>query len=237
MITVCDGSPQNPALTPYSNTWTATGDQYPLEVGLAVDYNGNGVRDELEPIITQGHEPWLDYGTDGLADPMEPGYQAGVNDDPHGDDYNPQYNPTGTEGDHRYEVGETFDDFGLDGVPNTPQQPPGGYQKPGDGYDVGEGDGQLTVSRGPPALLGSRRALHRPADGRPRPGARRRADRRRALAHRRVERRRAARPLQLPRRRAAPRRRLRGARARGHLPVGLHPGARPRPLAVARRLR
>jgi hypothetical protein len=148
VITVCDGSPQNAALTPYSNTWTAAGDQYPLEVGLAVDYNGNGVRDELEPIITQGHEPWLDYGTDGLADPMEPGYQAGVKDDPDGDDYNPQYNPTGTEGDHRYEVGETFDDFGLDGVPSTPQQPPGGYQKPGDGYDVGEGDGQLTVSPG-----------------------------------------------------------------------------------------
>jgi len=148
VITVCDGSPQNPALTPYSNTWTPNGNNYPLEVGLAVDYNGNGVRDELEPIIQAGHEPWLDYGTDGIPSSQEPGYVAGVNDDPNGDDYNPQYNPSGTENDHRYQAGEHFDDFGLDGVPNTKQQPAGGWAKAGDGYDVGEGDGQFTVSRG-----------------------------------------------------------------------------------------
>ena len=67
----------------------------------------------------------------------------------------PQYNPTGTEGDHRYETGEPFDDLGLDGVKGTKQQPafPVGYQKPGDGYDVGEGDGKFTASRGLPALL------------------------------------------------------------------------------------
>ncbi len=148
VITVCDGGPQNPALTPYSNTWHPDGNNYPLEVGLAVDYNGNGVRDELEPIIRAGHEPWLDYGTDGIPSSMEPGYMPGVNDDPSGDDYNAQYNPAGTEGDHRYQTGEHFDDFGLDGVPNTPQQPAGGWAKPGDGYDVGEGDGKFTVSRG-----------------------------------------------------------------------------------------
>jgi hypothetical protein len=148
VITVCDGSPQNPALTPYSDTWGPTGNNQPLEVGLAVDYNGNGMRDELEPVIRSGHEPWDDFGTDGIPSSMEPGYVPGVNDDPSGDDYNPQYNPSGTENDHRYEDGEKFYDYGIDGVPNTPQQPPGGWAKPGDGYDVGEGDGQFTVSSG-----------------------------------------------------------------------------------------
>jgi hypothetical protein len=148
VITVCDGNSQSSALTPYANTWHSDGNNYPLEVGLAVDYNGNGVRDELEPIIRAGHEPWLDYGADGIPSSMEPGYAPGVNDDPNGDDYNAQYNPSGTENNHRYEVGEHFDDFGLDGVPNTPQQPAAGYQKPGDGYDVGEGDGKFTVSTG-----------------------------------------------------------------------------------------
>jgi hypothetical protein len=79
---------------------------------------------------------------------MEPGYAPGVNDDPNGDDYNSQYNPSGTEGDHRFEDGERFDDYGLDGVLGTKQQPPGGWAQPGDGYDVGEGDGKFTVANG-----------------------------------------------------------------------------------------
>ncbi len=124
------------------------GNNYPLEVGLAVDYNGNGVRDELEPIIGQGHEQWSDWGTDGIPDAMEPGYEAGVNDDPNGDDYDPQYNPTGTENDGRYEQGEPFDDNGLDGVPGTCPKPCNGWHKPGDSYDFGEGDGTFTMSTG-----------------------------------------------------------------------------------------
>ncbi|MEP7123928.1 MAG: hypothetical protein ABJE95_23570 [Byssovorax sp.] len=149
VISVCDSSPQNQALTPYANTWTPTGAApYPLEVGLAVDYNGNGVRDELEPIIRAGHEPWGDFGVDGLPSAQEPGYQVGINEDPAGDDYNAQYNPTGTEGNHRFDVGEKYDDVGLDGVAGTPQQPATGYEKAGDGYDVGEGDSKFTVSRG-----------------------------------------------------------------------------------------
>ncbi len=148
VITFCDGSPQKEELSPYANTWTPQGNDYPLEVGLAVDYNGNGVRDELEPVIRAGHEPWSDVGEDGLASVDEPGYQAGVNDDPAGDDYHPQYNPTGTERDMRWQTGEPFLDVGLDGVPGTPQQPAGGWQQPGDGYDVGEGDGKFTVARG-----------------------------------------------------------------------------------------
>lgn len=146
VITVCDGSPQNELYSPYANTWTPQGNDYPLEVALAVDYNGNGVRDEMEPLIRAGHERWYDYGTDGIPSEMEPGYQKGINDDPAGDDYNAQYNPSGTEGDMRRQTEEAFDDYGLDGVMGTAAQPAGGWTKPGDGYDVGEGDGQFTVS-------------------------------------------------------------------------------------------
>ncbi|MCK6593457.1 MAG: hypothetical protein L6Q76_38350, partial [Polyangiaceae bacterium] len=148
VITICDGSPQNQALTPYANSWAPGNNNYPLEVGLAVDYNANGVRDELEPVIRAGHERWFDHGVDGVPSSAEPGYMKGVNDDPAGDDYNAQYNPAGTEGDMRRQPEEMFEDTGLDGVMGTKQQPAGGYTKPGDGYDVGEGDGKFTVASG-----------------------------------------------------------------------------------------
>ena len=138
VITVCDGSPQDPSLTPYANTWKPTGNDNPLELALAVDYNGNGVRDENEPIIRDGHEPFDDVGTDGLADKDEPGYKAGVNDDPDGDDYNPQYNPGGTEGNWRYDQGEPYKDYGLDGVQGTASSP----------YDYGEGNGKFDMAPG-----------------------------------------------------------------------------------------
>ena len=138
VITVCDGSPQNKDLTPYANTWSDTGNNKPLELALAVDYNNNGVRDEDEPILRQGHEPYDDVGTDGLADAQEPGYQAGVNDDPNGDDYHPQYNPTGTEGNYRWDEGEPYKDYGLDGVANTASSP----------YDFGEDNGKFDYAPG-----------------------------------------------------------------------------------------
>ncbi|HVK67932.1 MAG TPA: hypothetical protein VM694_25905 [Polyangium sp.] len=148
VITVCDGSPQKQERTPYANWWTPEGNTYPLELALAVDYNGNGTRDELEPIIRAGHEPWDDVGKDGIPSNMEPGYMPGVNEDPAGDDYDAQYNPGGTERNMRFDDGEPFKDVGLDGVAGTKQQPPGGWQKAGDGYDVGEGDGKFTVASG-----------------------------------------------------------------------------------------
>ena len=148
VITVCDGTAQSPPLSPYAATWSGSGAGTPLELGLAVDYNGNGVRDQLEPILVQGHEPFSDFGVDGVPDPSEPGYSLGVNDDPAGDDYDPLYNPTGTENDRRYEVGEPYQDYGLDGVAGTPQQPSSGWAHPGDGYDVGQGDGVFTVTPG-----------------------------------------------------------------------------------------
>ncbi|MBI4701103.1 MAG: hypothetical protein HY744_08085 [Deltaproteobacteria bacterium] len=137
VITLCDGSPQRPELTPYADTWSPEGNDYPVEVGLAVDYDGDGVRDEMEPVINAGHEPWHDDGEDGTPSSLEPGYSAD-NQDPAGDDYDAQYNPAGTEGDHRFEPGESFDDFGLDGVKGTA----------GSAYDFGEGDGQFTVAPG-----------------------------------------------------------------------------------------
>lgn len=140
VITVCDGAPQDQSKSPWANTWSANGNDYPLELALAVDYNGNGVRDENEPIIRSGHENWQDVGTDGKASKDEPGYQPGVNEDPSGDDYHPQLNPNGTEGNGRYDDGEPFADDGLDGVPNTPAA--------GKAYDHGEGDGKFTASKG-----------------------------------------------------------------------------------------
>jgi len=148
VITVCDGNEQQKDLTPWSNTWHPEGNNYPLELALAVDYNGNGVRDEMEPILRAGHENWGDTGADGKASKDEAGYAPGVNEDPEGDDYQAQYNPGGAENDHRFTAGEPFEDFGLDGVQGTSQQPASGWQQPGDGYDVGEGDGKFTTTSG-----------------------------------------------------------------------------------------
>jgi hypothetical protein len=137
VITFCDGSPPNDARSPYANSWTPDGNGTPVEVALAVDYDGDGERDELEPVIGAGHERWNDWGEDDTPSEMEVGYGPDRLD-PAGDDYDPQYNPTGTEGNHRREPGEGFDDTGLDGVMGTAASP----------YDSGEGDGELTVAPG-----------------------------------------------------------------------------------------
>ena len=140
----------------------------PSDLTLAVDLNGNGIRDLGEPVIRQGEEPYTDSGTDGLADSAEPGYDAVANPDPNQDDYDFQLNPGGTENDHVWEQGEPFQDVGLDGVTNTPQQSNGGY-------DVGEGDGKFTLSTGASAALPVRPARHpsRPLDAARRPHGRR----------------------------------------------------------------
>jgi hypothetical protein len=148
VISFCDGnqlgSANNDAASPYENTFVPpdASNAYPMSLALAVDLNKNGVRDMNEPVIRSGHEPYTDTGTDGLADANEPGYDAVNNPDPNGDDYDPYINPTGTEGDHRYELGEPFKDYGMDGVPNTKSSP----------YDKGEGDGVFTMSRGAQAF-------------------------------------------------------------------------------------
>jgi hypothetical protein len=144
VISFCDGnqvgSANNDSASPYENTWLPpdANSAYPMSLALAVDLNKNGVRDMNEPVIRSGHEPWTDTGTDGLADADEPGYDATTNPDPTGDDYDPYINPTGTENDHRYEMGEPFKDYGMDGVANTKSSP----------WDKGEGDGVFTMSHG-----------------------------------------------------------------------------------------
>ncbi|MBN1773114.1 MAG: hypothetical protein JXB32_17745 [Deltaproteobacteria bacterium] len=143
VITFCDGAE---AALPEGGTdhgrWDPDGvNDYPLDVGLAVDVNGNGVRDAGEPVIRSGHEPYDDVGLDGLPNALEPGYDALENPDPNDDDFDYQFDPAGTEGNWRWdgpvgsEPGEPWVDAGLDGVPGTPQQGAGGYDF-GEGNDV-----------------------------------------------------------------------------------------------------
>ena len=140
VISFCDGG-QN-GKSPYVDTWTQpTADQaVPMNLLLAVDKNKNGLRDQDEPVLIAGHEPWDDPGVDGLLDVNEPGYDAAKNPDPNQDDYDYQVNPTGTEGNHRYDEGEPWKDNGLDGVPGTALTNVAG--------DVGEGDGKFTEAAG-----------------------------------------------------------------------------------------
>ena len=139
VISFCDGNEDPAAQSPYVNSWAPGGDQ-PVNLGFAVDINKNGVRDQGEPVIREGHEPYEDCGLDQLCDANEPGYDPEINADPNQDDYDYQLNPTGTEFNHQYDLGEKFSDFGLDGVPNTATRHVAG--------DVGEGDGKFTSSIG-----------------------------------------------------------------------------------------
>lgn len=142
VISFCDGVSPPGAKSPYGASWAPPGPGagMPVSFALAVDLNKNGVRDEGEPIIRAGHEPFDDTGVDGVPDALEPGYDAATNPDPVQDDYDPQINPTGTEGDHRWQAGEPYRDVGLDGVADTKTRSAVG--------DVGEGDGAYTEAAG-----------------------------------------------------------------------------------------
>ena len=143
VITFCDGG-DAPG---HNGVFDATQPQLdPNEISLAVDLNNNGIRDAGEPVINNGVEPFRDFGVDGLADKDEPGYDAVSNPDPNHDDYHYLRNPLGTEGDGTWEQGESFDDFGLDGVHGTCQigtTPPVGVTGC---YDFGEGNGTWDIS-------------------------------------------------------------------------------------------
>ncbi len=100
----------------FCDTRTGGGDflqDRPSEIGvdvlLAVDYNGNGIRDFAEPALLMLHERYEDNGPGGQYDWFN--------------------NPTGQTGNWRHDEGEPFEDFGLDGVPNT--------------GDYGEGNGKF----------------------------------------------------------------------------------------------
>jgi hypothetical protein len=126
VITFCDGDGPN---TGEYEPGTAS---FPVEVALAVDLNDNGRRDYAEPVISQGFEAFDDFGVDQKKSTEEPGYSA-ANLDPAGDDYDWLKNPRGTENNARYDLGETFLDLGLDGVPMT--------------NDRGEGNDTFDVNR------------------------------------------------------------------------------------------
>jgi S-formylglutathione hydrolase FrmB len=152
VITFCDGSEVVVDGRRDVGIWDPGGwNDIPVETFLAVDINGNGRRDPGEPLPRNLHEPYEDVGLDGVASVDEEGYDAVTNPDPAGDDYDFQFNPTGTERNwHRdgdpciagaVGVAEPFADFGLDGVLGTAQLSEGGY-------DFGEADGCLTLAQG-----------------------------------------------------------------------------------------
>ncbi|MEZ4394349.1 MAG: hypothetical protein R3A48_25025 [Polyangiales bacterium] len=139
-ITFCDGG-----LAPGSvGDWDGGVGNYPVEIALAIDLNGNGRRDPGEPVVRNASEPYLDLGPDNLASRDEPGYDPVTNPDPAGDDYDRVYNPGGTEDNHERDEGERFEDLGLDGVAC-----PAGRLCP---YDAGEGNGVFDTSAGEGAV-------------------------------------------------------------------------------------
>ncbi len=162
MITFCDAAElaaDNPRGRDIG-TWDPEGaNNFPIEVALAIDINGNGRRDPGEPVPRMGRENFEDCGLDQLCNADEEGYDPLTNPDPAGDDYDFQYNPLGTEGNWRRDYvgtddscespepspapgqGERFEDVGLDGVAGTRQLGDGGF-------DTGEGDGCWTLARG-----------------------------------------------------------------------------------------
>jgi hypothetical protein len=116
VITFCDGNDGD------SGIWDPTDPRarsIPVEFMLAVDLNGNGVRDYAEPLVVNSRERFIDGGVDGLLSVDEPGYDADTNPDPAGDDWDPLTNPDGLEGNFIFDEGETFTDNGLDGVAAT----------------------------------------------------------------------------------------------------------------------
>ena len=117
----------------------------PAYLALAVDVNGNGRRDSGEPVLTMSHEPFSDWGIDGLPDASEIGYDPETNPDPAGDNYHWMKNPAGTEGNWQYDEGEPFEDSGLDGITGM------GCEVDASAlgcYDHGEGNGQFDVTPG-----------------------------------------------------------------------------------------
>lgn len=141
VITFCDGGDTRQGLGLGVFDPAGTHDD-PAELLLAVDLNGNGLRDAGEPVITNAYEPFEDVGVDGLADVDEPGYDPVANPDPNHDNFHWQRNPRGTERNEDYDEGEPFEDVGIDGVASTCQQAIGVSGC----YDFGEGDSKWTLS-------------------------------------------------------------------------------------------
>lgn len=134
--TFCDGIDRSDN----RGAWDGSRGNFPMEVSLYVDVNNNSQRDAGEPILRQFYEPFQDVGTDGVPSAMEAGYDPVTNPDPAGDDYDRQFNPGGTEGNYVYNMGEPYEDLGVDGVAC-----PAGRMCP---YDLGEGNGRWDITPG-----------------------------------------------------------------------------------------
>ena len=137
VITFCDGH-ENDSETSPEAVWariTPTTERNRSQgLFLAVDINRNGRRDYGEPVIHNSAERYDDFGSDGIPNELETGYDALINTDPAGDDYDPFKNPSGTEGNYWFDAGETYLDYGIDGVPDT--------------GDFGEGSGEFERAPG-----------------------------------------------------------------------------------------
>ena len=143
LVSFCDGEEPIPGGEQNPDYWSLLGaydptqpHTRPVHMILAVDYNGNGMRDYHEPLVINARERFQDVGSDGCPDADEDGaggcLGGGTGGDPNGDRFDTFDNPLGTEGDNFRQAGEPFDDFGLDGVDGT--------------GDYGEGDGEYSVS-------------------------------------------------------------------------------------------
>jgi hypothetical protein len=140
LITFCDGEEPVPGGKDNPDFETLMGSYDPTQphtrpvgIMLAVDLNGNGVRDYHEPIAINAFERFSDVGTDGCADALEDGAggcTGGGQGDANGDNYHMLTNPFGTQGNFFWDDGEPYNDFGVDGVAGT--------------GDFGEGDGSYT---------------------------------------------------------------------------------------------
>lgn len=142
VITFCDGGEAEGKQGVFDGTKPQTD---PVQIALAVDLNANGKRDAGEPVILQTSEPFQDVGLDGLPDSKEPGYDPLRNPDPAGDNYHYLKNPSGSEGNFRYDQGEPYEDSGLDGVKGQGCDATTG--KTGC-FDYGEGNGRFDENPG-----------------------------------------------------------------------------------------
>ncbi len=142
VITFCDGGEADGKQGVFDATKPQTD---PVQIALAVDLNANGKRDAGEPVIIQTSEPFQDVGLDGLPDSKEPGYDPVRNPDPAGDNYHYLKNPSGTEGNFRYDQGEPYEDSGLDGVKGQGCEVDGGMTGC---FDHGEGNGRFDENPG-----------------------------------------------------------------------------------------
>ncbi len=143
LVSFCDGEEPIPGGEENPDYWSLLGSYdptlphtRPIHMLLAVDYNGNGLRDFHEPLVINARERHQDTGVDGCRSADEDGKGGctggGIGTDPNGDDFDTFDNPLGTEGDNFHQPGEPYEDFGLDGVDGT--------------GDFGEGDKEYSVS-------------------------------------------------------------------------------------------